>query len=117
MNQSIYDITDVVGIELQPVRTLLGCDATANYLRNLTRIALKAISNPSLYLGSELAGVIQMQDWGADSTGLAQHTAEVFDKLYRFLKAQPIDPHCRLLTIVDVRVTPVSYHLTLGHVA
>lgn len=117
MNQSVYDITEAVGRDIQPVRDLLGYDATTNYLRNMVLTVLKLISNPSLNPANELVSVLLMQGVTEDRTGISQMTARVCQSLYNFLNALPFEKNSRMLTVIDVTITPVSYQLTLGHVA
>jgi len=116
MNQSVYDVTEAIGIAISPIRSLLTDEATANYLRNLTRVVLNHISNPQLNVAEALANVIEMQGLPVYDPIISRATADTFARLHRFLSPLTFEQGSRLLTIISVNVTPVSYHLTLGSV-
>jgi len=116
MNQSVYDVTESIGIAISPIRSLLTDEATANYLRNLTRVVLNHISNPQLNMAEALANVIHVQGLSVNDPVVSRATADTFTCLHRFLSPLTFEQGSRLLTIINVSITPVSYHLTLGSV-
>lgn len=117
MNQSIYDITEVVGKDVGPLRSILGDAEAAKYLRTITRSVLMAISNPTWNVAESLSSAMTDEMIRRDRSGISQMTAMVFQRLYHFLKALPFEHDSRMLTVLDVTITPVSYQLRLGHVA
>lgn len=117
MNQSIYDITDVIGRDVAPLREAFGEEITAQYLRNVTHSVLLAISNPAWNPAESLTNAMTDAMILRDRTGISQMTAMVFQRLYHFLKGLPFERESRVLTVLKVEITPVSYQLTLGHVA